>query len=272
MTVADESGQVIGSCTTMAQGTNASCTVPGVPYFQYITVTQDVATLPANVESDDTNPIIIYTATPAYDTSAPGDPGYTASFYNRLIEPIPIGDSVASDGAAEPEQQPTKMPPAAMPATIATLAPITTQPDATEPVTAATDGSNAAIYAGDCDSDFTDEPVTTLTNVRPSDGNTAGAGGASAVETSFTTLDLPLDDILAEDHVLVVFDEDDDTVPLVCGAIGGVVAEDGSLAFGLPVVGESRFSGVAYLTPDGDQTLATIFLAEDLSSDETPAA
>lgn len=129
---------------------------------------------------------------------------------------------------------------------------------ATATLTAETDGSNAAIYAGDCSGDFTDDPVATLTNVRPPDGEQRGPETMSAVETSFTTLDLPIDDLLAEDHVLVVFDEDDDTVPLVCGASSGVVAEDGSLALGLPVVGDSLFSGVAYLTPDGDQTEATI--------------
>ncbi len=143
----------------------------------------------------------------------------------------------------------------------------------TETLTDETDGSTVAIYAGDCEGDFADEPVATLTNVRPPDGEAAGADTASAVETSFTTLDLPLDDLLAEDHVLVVFDEDDDTVPLACGAIGGIITEDGSLVFGLPAVGASRFSGVAYLTEDGDQTLATLFLAEDLDGgDETPAA
>ncbi len=142
-----------------------------------------------------------------------------------------------------------------------------------ETMTAATDGSTVAIYAGDCDGDLADEPIATLTNVRAPSGDTQGADTSSAVETAFTTLDLPLDDLLADDHVLVVFDEDDDTVPLVCGAIGGIVTEDGSLAFGLPAVGASRFSGVAYLTQEDDRTLATLFLAEDLDGgDETPAA
>lgn len=145
-------------------------------------------------------------------------------------------------------------------------------PASTEQLTAETDGSTAAIYAGACDGDFAAEPVATLTNVRPPDGETAGAETASAVETSFTTLDLPLDDLLAEDHVLVVFDEADDSVALACGAIGGIVTDDRTLTFGLEALDESRFSGVAYLSEDGDQTLATIFLAEDLSAVETVAA
>ncbi len=143
---------------------------------------------------------------------------------------------------------------------------------ATETLTAETDGSNAAIYAGDCDADFSVDPVATLTNVRQPSGDVEGADGASAVETSSTTLDLSLNDVLAQDHVLVVFDEDDDTVPLVCGPVGGIVSEDGALVVALPAVGASRYSGVAYLSEDGDQTQATIFLAEDLSADFTPAA
>ena len=143
---------------------------------------------------------------------------------------------------------------------------------ATETLKAETDGSTAAIYAGDCDGDFTSEPVATLTNVRPPDGDPNGASTASAVETSFTTLDLPLDDILANDHVLVVFDQDDDSVALACGAVGGIVTDDGSLTVGLSAVGESRFSGVAILSEDDEQTDATIFLAEDLTPDATAAA
>lgn len=145
-------------------------------------------------------------------------------------------------------------------------------PAATQPLTTETDGSTVAIYAGDCDTDFSDKPVATLTNVRAPAGETQGPDGASAVETSFTTLDLPLNDILADDHVLVVFDEDDDTVALACGAIGGIVTEDGTLVLGLSAIDDSRYSGVAYLSEDGDQTDATIFLAEDLSADATPTA
>lgn len=134
-------------------------------------------------------------------------------------------------------------------------------------------GSPAAIYAGTCDTaDLTADPVAVLSETTAPDGETQGADDASAVETSVTTLDLPLDDILADDHVLVVFDENDDSVALACGAIGGIVTEDGTLAFGLPAVGESRFSGVATLSEDGDQTSATILLAEDLSPEASPAA
>lgn len=144
-------------------------------------------------------------------------------------------------------------------------------PSAPSTASAGTDGSVAAIYLGDCDQGTFDDPIAELTNVRPPEGEPQGADDPSAVETSFTTLDQPLDDILADDHVLVVFDEDDDTVALACGAIGGIVTDDGAVTFGLQAIGESRFSGVAYLSEDGDQTEATVFLAEDLSAEATPS-
>ena len=162
--------------------------------------------------------------------------------------------------------------PATNSATTATAAP-TTITAATQPA-ARTDGRTAAIFAGDCDSDFAVNPVAELSDVTGSSGDAQGADSTAPVQTSFSTLNLSLDDLLADDHVLAVFGQDDDTVPLACGAIGGVVADDGSLAFGLPTVGDSRYAGIAYLAPDGArQTQVTIFLAKGLSeADATPTA
>ena len=239
VTIVDPASGSTATCTTNDIG---GCSVPA-PFGAETVLTVDPATVPEGyVAQDEETPYSV----PDSQAAAGG------AIFSVQIALIPISagmEGPVSDSSQEPA------------------------PAATETLTAETDGSTAAIYAGDCDGDFADEPVATLTNVRPPDGDPAGADTASAVETSFTSLDLPLDDILADDHVLVVFDEDDDTVPLACGAIGGIVTEDGSLAFGLPAVGESRYSGVAYLSEDGDQTDATLFLAEDLDGgDATPAA
>lgn len=251
-------GDANGQCVTnklYVTGTGAICAISGVPFETTVSVTQDDAGLPAGVEATGDNPASIYTSIPVSVAVL------NLRYYNRHLEteaPAPA----PTEGSTTDETDPT-----------ATSEPVVSNTaEATETLTAETDGSTAAIYAGDCDSDFTDAPVATLTNVRPPVGDTAGADAASAVEKSFTTLDLPLDDILADDHVLVVFDKDDDTVPLACGAIGGVVAEDGALAIGLQVVGTSRYSGIAYLSSDGAQTLTTVFLAENLSADEIPVA
>lgn len=251
-------GDSFGSCITSGEvvtpsnGSYASCDIAlpsGLPSETEITFIEDATTIPSGYDS-------AYQLGSTIGTSA-AYPDSAVVFYHRAVE---AGDQVQP---TEPTQSQGGGPQTTVEPTVSA---------ATETLTTETDGSNAAIYAGDCDADFTDEPVATLTNVRPPDGDMAGADSASAVETSFTTLDLPLDDILAEDHVLVVFDEDDDTVPLVCGPVGGIVSEDGALVFALPAVGASQYSGVAYLSEDGDQTQATIFLAEDLSADSTPAA
>jgi len=47
--------------------------------------------------------------------------------------------------------------------------------------------------------------------------------------------------------------------------VGGGVTEDGALAIGLREVDDSGLSGIAYLAPDGAQTLVTIFLSSGLS-------
>lgn len=144
-------------------------------------------------------------------------------------------------------------------------------PAATETLTAETDGSTAAIYLGDCNQDEFSDPVAQLNPIATPEGDAAGVADVPDVETSFSTVQLSLDELLGEDHALVVFDQDDATVPLACGVIGGVVTEDGALAFGLPLVGDSRYSGVAFLIPDEDATNVSIFLAENPTADATPA-
>lgn len=242
---ADADGSVTGDCALdlVASGRQSLCAVR-VPFEASYTVTLDEAAVPDGYRlAENGIPVDVGTI----PTGGGDGPAITFRLY--LIDLAAGSAPTTGSPAAQPTTEPTAVP------------------------GSAGTGSPAAIYAGDCDStDFSTDPIAVLSEVMAPDGDTAGADTASAVETSFTTLDLPLDGILVEDHVLVVFDEDDDTVPLVCGAIGGIVTDDGALVFGLPAVEDSRFSGVAYLTEDGEQTQATIFLAADLSAAVTPAA
>jgi hypothetical protein len=141
---------------------------------------------------------------------------------------------------------------------------------ATEPAATA-DGGRVAIFAGDCDGPFSGDPVATLGDVTVPTGSPRGDGDAAVVATSFSTLDVPLDDLLDEDHALVAFDVDDDTVPVVCGVIGGTLADE-ALSLGLRPVDGSGTAGIAYLTPDGDGTAVTVFLAEDLVPAPEPSS
>ena len=254
-----DDGPIIGQAEVGADGT-ATLDISAEPFFIIITGDTGSGSY-VDAGTADTNWVIVINPTagdaPADPTTAPTAPTGTETGENPAnTDPTATtASTMTNPGASADPSANASADSGAAPGSAGT-------------------GSPAAIYAGDCDTaDFTGDPVAVLSETTAPDGEQRGADGASAVETSITTLDLPLDDLLADDHVLVVFDEDDDTVPLACGAIGGIVTDDGTLAFGLPAVGDSRFSGVAYLTEDGDQTDATIFLAEDLSGgDETPAA
>ena len=130
------------------------------------------------------------------------------------------------------------------------------------------DGSAAVIFAGTCDTGTFDDPMAELTDVVSVAGEATGAGAFSTVATSFSTVDLSLDELLADEHVLVVFDEIQTERALSCGPIGGMIADDGSLAIGLRETPGAGWSGVAYLAPDADGTSITIFLAEGLAATE----
>ena len=240
---ADADGSITGECTLdlVASGSQSLCAVR-VPFEASYTVSLDEAAVPDGHRlAENGIPVDVGTI----PTGGGDGPAITFRLYliDRAAGSAPTTESPAAQATTEPT---------AVPGSAGT-------------------GSPAAIYAGDCDADFSADPVAVLSEVTTPDGDVQGAAITETVETSFTTLDLPIDDILAENHVLVVFDEDDDTVPIACGTIGGIVTDNGALAFGLPAIGDSLVSGVAYLTGDGDQTDATIFLAENLSGAGAPS-
>lgn len=193
----------------------------------------------------------------------PGD-GYGPVGGNNTVTVVVnpgAGTEPAAEATTAPTVEVTAAPtdqPTAVPATESTVEP---------------DGSQAGIYAGNCDAGDFGTSIADLTGVAAPTGDEQGAAAFAPVRTSYSDFDVSLDDLLADDQVVVVFDENDDTVPIACGAVGGIVADDGSLAFGLPAVADSGFSGVAYLAPDGDATSVTIFLAETVTeASATPEA
>lgn len=129
---------------------------------------------------------------------------------------------------------------------------------------AASNGSPAAIYAGTCARPDTTQPVLLLDSITVPEGTEAGADPIAPVESSATTTDMTLKDFVDELHVVVVFDQDDPTVAISCGEIGGTLGEDGSLIIGLPALGDSLYSGVAALTQSQRGTEISVYLAPDL--------
>lgn len=120
------------------------------------------------------------------------------------------------------------------------------------------------IHSGNCDE--LGEVVVPLTDLTAPEGDRVGQRNrASQGATSFTSVPLTLDAILAADHAINAhLSAEQIDVYLACGEIGGVIAPDGSLTIGLGEQEDSGFTGIAYLAPgvDGASTDVTVFLAE----------
>jgi hypothetical protein len=160
--------------------------------------------------------------------------------------------------------------PAAQQAPVATEAPSvpTAEPAAPAPTVAPAPaveegGMEAAFFSASCDAVDPGQPVATLTASRVPEGTPVGLEGAVPVATGFTVVPLSLDDIIAGDHVLAVFDEDDPGLMVACGPVGGVLDSNGALTIGLLPVDDSGVTGVAYLAEqDAAVTGISLFILE----------
>lgn len=120
------------------------------------------------------------------------------------------------------------------------------------------------IVAGTCSE--LGEPVAELTEATSPVGERVGQAEATVSETSFTRVDLLLDDLLAAPHAVVVRPSAaEPAAVLVCGEIGGVFDELGALIVGLRGPAGAGYSGIAFLAADDEnlQTNISIFIAPD---------
>lgn len=96
--------------------------------------------------------------------------------------------------------------------------------------------------------------VVALNDVTVAGNDSQGVAEQIHVDVSVTTVELPLDAILAADHAINVHQSADDMATYIaCGNIGGHLVE-GSFVVGLGPVGASGYSGIAWLTDLGDGT------------------
>ncbi len=142
--------------------------------------------------------------------------------------------------------------------------------DATPAAEATQEGHPGHIHAGSCGEDELGDVVEALNNATEPEGEEVGQTDlAATVATSFTSVPLTLDDILADDHAINLhLSAEEIETYIACGEIGGSLsAEDGSLTVGLREVDGSGFVGVAYLAPgaDGESTDVSVFIAEGLT-------
>ena len=164
------------------------------------------------------------------------------------------------------------------------------------------DAHPAHIHAGTCDE--LGDVVFPLTNVGEAgmtDGMTGGTPEADApetemsepmgaesafgVETSYTVVDAPLEEIVEGGHAINLHQSEVSIEEYIaCGDVGGRIAtgpgmeEGGTLVVGLGELNGSGYSGIAVLEGRGDQTEVILYLAEGLAGEAggategTPAA
>ncbi len=117
----------------------------------------------------------------------------------------------------------------------------------------------AEIRSGSCAS--IGDAVSPLENVIAPGGDEVGPAGATPVEQSVTVVPQLLPDLLAGGFVVVVAKSiDEPGTPAACGVVGGMLAEDGTLAIGISPMEGSRLDGVAYFAPKRDDSGTTVTL------------
>ncbi len=178
----------------------------------------------------------------------------TAVLFLALTGGAGIGSAVAQDATPDPEAR------------------------SSPPATGEEAGRPAHIHSGTCEGGGVGPIVQALNNVAAPEGDAEGQEQGVTAESSFTSVPLALEDILAVDHVINVHlsGEEFETY-IACGEIGGVRDDAGNLAIALKEANNSGFAGVAYLSQgeDGVSTGVTVFLVEGLTeidTDTSPAA
>jgi hypothetical protein len=102
-----------------------------------------------------------------------------------------------------------------------------------------------------------------------SGGDFVGAEDASVVEGSEDSdIGIGLDALLADPHVIAVFESDNSETIIACGSIGGFFSgDDDTLAVGLREQNNSGFAGVALLDDDDDDNELDVdlYIARDVA-------
>lgn len=120
------------------------------------------------------------------------------------------------------------------------------------------------VIRGTCD----DLDESTIYNLIDAKGYEKGADqvgqpGAIPTASSQTTIRVGMDSLLDRAYSVVVRAGGSNDDLIACGEIGGTYAED-SISFGLKERNGSGYAGISKLTPDGDQTSVSVYLAQDL--------
>jgi hypothetical protein len=122
----------------------------------------------------------------------------------------------------------------------------------------------ASILAGSCASPG--DAVATLTPLLVPEGEVQGPDGATPVAQSVTDVALMVPDMTGSSHAVMVYGTaEQGGGPILCGEIGGVVGEDGSLTIGLQAMNGGKGSGTASFVPTrkSDGTTVTVLFTDE---------
>ena len=78
------------------------------------------------------------------------------------------------------------------------------------------------------------------------------------------TIDTTVDDLLATEHAVMLYDNDEDMQAIACGNIGGAMLDD-TLVAGLGESASRGMSALPYFKPDGDKTDVTILIGHAMA-------
>ena len=145
---------------------------------------------------------------------------------------------------------------------------------------------SAHIHTGTC-AELGDvvAPLTDVAHIGD-DAERTGADTSIPVKTSYTVVDLPLQEIIDGGHAINVhLSAEAIDVYIACGDIGGVVTidegeEENELIIGLGELNDSGHTGIAWLAAEGDTTRVRVSLVEpgsmaagaEAAQEATPAA
>lgn len=117
----------------------------------------------------------------------------------------------------------------------------------------------AGIHRGSCAA--LGEVTVPLNAVVMPGGEPQGQDGAKPVAQSVTEIPMALPDLLTTGYAIAVHLSPEEVgTPIVCGAIGGTLTSDGTLAVGLDAMNGAKLSGVATFAPIPDRNATTVTL------------
>jgi hypothetical protein len=104
--------------------------------------------------------------------------------------------------------------------------------------------------------DLNGTPVAVATPINPD--------SAYQVLVSETTIDATIDEILAAEHAVMIYESDDVMEAIACGNVGGALHGD-TLMTALAEAGVPGHIGFALFRPEGNQTVVTVMLGHGLA-------